>query len=97
MTHRQDPGQAVVDHIDRNKLNNDPANLRLLSKRMNALNSRIGAANTSGVKGVHWYRRERRWVAKGKEHGHCRTLGYFLDKADAIAARQAWEALQWKQ
>jgi hypothetical protein len=97
MTHRRDPGQGVVDHIDRNKLNNSPSNLRLLDKRLNALNSGLGTKNTSGFKGVHWYTRERQWVAKGKEYGTTRVLGYFHSKDDAIAARRAWEEQQWNQ
>ena len=97
MTHRRDPGQAIVDHIDRNKLNNSPSNLRLLDKRLNALNCKVSTRNTSGIQGVYWYKRESRWVAKGKEYGRFRTLGYFHSKDDAIAARRDWEDLQWKQ
>jgi hypothetical protein len=97
MTHRRDPGQFIVDHIDRNKLNNDPANLRLLTKRMNALNAKDNPRNTSGVKGIYWHVRDRRWIAKGKEHGVERVLGYFTDKYDAIVARRNWEELQWKR
>ncbi len=97
MVHRRDPGQMVVDHIDGNKLNNDPSNLRLLTKSHNALNAKRFGHNTSGCTGVSWYARDRRWVAKGKLDGKVFSLGRFLTKDEAVAARKAWEEQLWKQ
>ena len=95
MTHRQDPGVLVVDHIDRNKLNNHPSNLRAIPKRLNSLNTDGYSHNTSGATGVTWAKRDRRWVAQGKVNGKSVRLGYFIDMQEAIAARQAWEQEQW--
>ena len=97
IVNRSDPGQLIVDHIDRNKLNNSPDNLRLLTKRMNSLNANANSRNTSGVVGVYWYARERRWVARGKSYGKTIGLGYFKDKESAIDARLKWELEQWRQ
>jgi len=97
IVNRADPGQFIVDHIDRNKLNNNPSNLRLLTKRMNSLNASANTRNTSGIVGVCWYAREQRWVAKGKVYGKTVVLGYFKDKELAAQARNKWELEQWKQ
>ena len=39
IANNQDPGQKFIDHIDHNRQNNDPKNLRLVTKRENAHNS----------------------------------------------------------
>jgi hypothetical protein len=95
MTHRRDPGNLVIDHIDRNKLNNHPDNLRAINKALNALNSDRYSHNTSGVTGVTWFSRDKRWVAQGKRNGKTTRIGYFTDKEQAIQARLAWEQKQW--
>lgn len=93
LTHRRDPGHALVDHVDRNKLNNHPSNLRLLSKQLNALNAK---PRRDEPKGVYWHKRDQRWMAKGRVNCKHVHLGSFRSKEDAIAARQNWEAQQWE-
>ncbi|MFN5664651.1 MAG: HNH endonuclease signature motif containing protein [Bacteroidota bacterium] len=95
MTHRQDPGDLVIDHIDRNKLNNHPDNLRAVPHRLNRLNSAGYSHNTSGVTGVSWDAARTRWIASGKAQGKTVNLGRFQDREQAIQARLAWEQEQW--
>ena len=95
MVNQKDPGDLVIDHIDRNKQNNDPENLRAVTKRLNALNTDIYRDNSSGVRGVCWQARDRRWAAYVKENNRTVCLGYFKEKDDAITARQNWEERQW--
>lgn len=42
----------LIDHIDRNKLNNNPNNLRVVSNTENARNCNMFKSNKTGVTGV---------------------------------------------
>lgn len=95
MTHGRDPGDLIVDHIDRNRLNNHPSNLRLVTQRLNNMNSRLRKDNQSGQAGVFWCNTSNRWKAVGHANGRPFALGYFNGKDEAISARQAWEREQW--
>jgi HNH endonuclease len=44
---------TILDHCDGDKTNNNPANLRLATKQLNAQNSKIHIDNALGVKGVY--------------------------------------------
>lgn len=50
----------VVDHIDRNRSNNNFENLQLISFRENVHKD---TPTVSGVIGVHWNRTKKRWIA----------------------------------
>ncbi len=75
-----------VDHANGDKLDNRKVNLRIASSSQNNWNASKRADNTSGVKGVSWYKREQRWVAELSTNGTRQRLGYFTDKADAERA-----------
>ena len=55
----------TVDHIDGDKLNNHPSNLRDLTQWEQAYNRRISSANTSGWNGVSFHKASGKWVAQG--------------------------------
>lgn len=42
----------MVDHIDRDKTNNKPDNLRPTNKSLNSINTGLRSDNTSGIKGI---------------------------------------------
>lgn len=73
LAHGPIPAGKEVDHIDRDKTNNSPDNLRLASRGQNEQNKLPGANNTSGVRGLSWDKRRKRWrgalVLDGKQHG----------------------------
>lgn len=50
--------------------------------------------NTSGYRGVHWSKQQRKWMAMIKADGKRRYLGSFADPAEAARAYNAaaWEA-----
>jgi hypothetical protein len=78
-----------IDHINGNPSDNRIANLRLASQTQNMRNSRRRSNNTSGVKGVSWAKRQRKWYAYINVGGRMRSLGLFSALGDAVAARRA--------
>jgi len=82
------PGHLVVDHIDRNGLNNRRSNLRLCSAAQNACNSGSARGSSSKYKGVCWNKREGKWVASIRFKNKLHLMGYFTDE---IAAAKAYD------
>lgn len=82
------PGE-VVDHIDRNPLNNTRANLRIGTYRQNKINQKLEARNTSGFRGVHWHKQMEKWRAVINVDGKNKHLGLFVDKEEAAKAYDA--------
>lgn len=85
----------VVDHGDRNKLNNKKSNLRFLTKAGNAVNSKLSKNNTSGIKGVR-KARSGRWVACLMSNGKNIYLGTYDTKEEAAEARRKGEEKYFK-
>jgi len=80
------PQGLVVDHIDRDGLNNRLANLRVVPHKQNARNMGLSDAHTSGFKGVSWHKDQKRWRAYIRVDGRQIHLGTFDSVADARAA-----------
>ena len=57
----QDPGLSEIDHIDQDKSNNAPANLRLASRSLQRENTGKQKGRSSKYKGVT--RRREKWIA----------------------------------
>lgn len=59
-------GEFLVDHIDGNRRNNRPENLRLATHQTNHFNKRIQRNNVSGMPGIDWVVRNTRefWRAR---------------------------------
>jgi hypothetical protein len=79
---------TVIDHINRNGLDNRRANLRLATVAQNAWNSKKRKSR-SGYKGVCYDKAKRRWRAAIVNHGRRIHLGYFEDKIEAAKAYDA--------
>jgi hypothetical protein len=75
-----------IDHIDGDKTNNRVENLREATRAENMRNKMRYANNTSGLKGVHWYRAGNKWRATIKAGGKQKYLGSFDCKAAAYLA-----------
>lgn len=82
----------VIDHINGNPSDNRISNLRECTQLENMRNSRLRTDNTSGVKGVYWEKKERKWMAYINVNGKMKALGRFAAKEDAIASRTKAEA-----
>lgn len=81
----------VRDHINRNKLDNRKSNLRIVDYQANIINSGKNICNTSGVKGVGFEKRRKKWYAKMIFSGKHIWLGYFDDFESAVKARREAE------
>lgn len=81
-------GWALVDHIDRNGLNNRRSNLRPATGSQNMANRRT-PPHSSRFKGVRWYPRNKKWNARITHEGKPRHLGYFENEIDAAKAYDA--------
>lgn len=79
------PKRMVVDHIDRNPLNNRRSNLRLCRISQNILNRR-GKMGTSKYKGVWWDSHHKKWLAIISLKGKHIYLGFFDNQIDAAKA-----------
>ena len=75
----------VVDHIDRNPLNNRKSNLRISSPIENAKNQKIPSTNKSGCAGVS--RCNNKWRVYIRYHRKRYSLGCYDKLEDAIMAR----------
>ena len=78
-------GQCV-DHINGDPLDNRKENIRICTLSQNSQNRRQRKDNTSGLKGVSWAKREKKWVSYIRSGGKHLWLGYFNDKNDAAKA-----------
>lgn len=83
------PPKGEVDHINRNKLDNRRANLRLATNAQNQANRSARKNSKSGVKGVHFVPSEKKWKAQITNKGVKVTLGRFADKEAAALAYNA--------
>jgi hypothetical protein len=80
------PPGFQIDHIDHNRHNDAPENLRLVQPVHNARNQtrRKGVLFT----GVSWLPRLNRWLAKISVDGKTKHLGLFKDFDEACRARK---------
>jgi hypothetical protein len=74
-----------VDHINRNKLDDRPENLRLCNHSTNGINAPKPSHNRSGYKGVSFYKRDKNWEAYIKYKQERIHLGRFSTKIEAAA------------
>tara|TARA_R110000765_G_C18627492_1_gene572477 strand:+ start:64 stop:594 length:531 start_codon:yes stop_codon:yes gene_type:complete len=91
MYHGIDPRNNSIDHEDRNGLNNKINNLRLATCPENGRNRKFQRNNTSGVTGVCWLKKRKRWVAQIKINGKPMWVGSYVNKEDAMQARKEAE------
>jgi hypothetical protein len=75
-----------TDHRNLNRDNNKWGNLRAATDQQNAANRPRIKISRSGLKGVIWYKRDQRWMARIKVNNRLIFLGYFDDPKDAHSA-----------
>jgi hypothetical protein len=76
-----------IDRID-NDGNYEPNNLRLVSRSINAQNTRLlNIKNTSGYRGVSYCTKRKKWIARSRMEGLNKYIGSFTFKLEAAVAR----------
>jgi len=80
------PDEFDTDHINGNKLDNRRCNLRTVTNTQNHLNVGPRATNTSGAKGVSWYKTGKKWRVQIRIDGKIKHVGYFDEIKDAEEA-----------
>lgn len=78
----------IVDHIDRNPLNNRLSNLRICTKQTNAINTPVRIDNRTGYKGVSYHKKAGKFRAYIVINGKQIHLGLF-DTAEQAAQKYA--------
>jgi len=81
-----------MDHINGIRYDNRWENIRPVNRLVNSKNTKIGCNNTSGVTGVSWSKKRRKWEANIQGNGKNVHLGMFVDIQEAALARKKAEA-----
>lgn len=77
---------GFIDHANGDRSDNRIANLRLATREQNAWNANQYKNNRTGLKGVHYNSRDKRYIAQITKSGKRICLGSFTDKHEAHSA-----------
>lgn len=83
--------KQYIDHINGDCTDNRPCNLRDVSHRENQRNRKVNSNNTSGVMGVSYCKRLKKWQVSVGVNFKSVHVGFFENKQDAITARKRTE------
>jgi hypothetical protein len=89
--HGVDPGNCMVDHINRDRFDNRVKNLRLVMHSLNAINTGLFSHNKTGVRGVSYNKRDNVYYAQIKVKRKAIHLGSFSTVEAAAKVRKAAE------
>lgn len=81
------PGSKMVDHINKNSLDNRKINLRPADYSLNSRNRNLQSNNSSGMAGVTWAKNRNRWLAFTRIYGKFKHIGYYHTKEAAHLSR----------
>jgi hypothetical protein len=73
-----------IDHVDRNKLNNQKSNLRIVEHKINARNRKIPCNNKTGFMGV--WKQDNKYVAEIRKDNIKYYLGIYCTALEAALA-----------
>jgi len=80
-------GKLLIDHKDHDGLNNQKYNLEIGTSSQNAFNRKgLQETNTSGVAGVYWHKRNKKWIARIQINKKQNFIGSFNTIEDAAMA-----------
>ncbi len=84
------PKHLVVDHINRDPLDNRRSNLRFATRAQNMHNSMV-AVGRNPRRGVCWAKREGKWLVRIEINKQKKHIGTYRELEDAINAREEAE------
>jgi hypothetical protein len=85
------PEDMMIDHINHDKLNNSRSNLRIVTQQQNCMNKGKHKNNTSGIIGVNWHKKYKKWVAQINLNNKKIHIGLFDNFDEACKARKEAE------
>lgn len=86
----------IIDHINRNKVDNSRLNLRESNPSLNQLNSKIQSNNISGTTGISYNKATGKYYVAIRRYPERIQLGSYDKKEDAIRARLLEESkIKW--
>jgi len=80
------PKGKIIDHFDKNSLNNQKKNLRICTYIENNRNARLRKDNKTGYRGVHYCKKSKKYKAQLSLIGRKIYLGLFISPEKAYEA-----------
>lgn len=83
--------EQYIDHLNGVRSDNRICNLRAVDKQENGVNTKIHSNNSSGVSGVMWCKRTKRWEVYIRAEGKKKHLGRYVEFDVAVNVRRQAE------
>lgn len=80
-----------INHIYHNRTDNRKSQLRIVTSSQNQMNREKNKNNTSGVTGVYWHSKHKKWESIIGIDGKNKYLGLFDDYNQAVITRKLAE------
>jgi len=95
LQNNEDPGSSVVDHINRKPHDNNPENLRAVTRGVNRYNSSFDK-NATGYRGVTKIKDSERWIAEIKKRRGNQLFRMFqISQSSASGILNSMRAVLW--